>query len=286
MRCRAAAFLAVFALIAAARDASAYCRATTCDTSGVRCDPPTAEDCGEPLRWKRSCIGVSVQEDGTSQLVRKDVRGALLAAFAAWETADCGGTTPSLHVEDLSYIACGRIEYNSNGGNANAIIFRDGKWPHTSGPHNIALTTVTFDTGTGEIFDADIEVNTFQYSVTLSDTTNDYDLLSVLTHEAGHFLGLAHTPSTDATMFSVYPSGSVDFRSLSPDDTNAICAAYPPADTPSECNPIPRHGFASECAAEQPGGTCATASRPSEDRFPFALATLAAAFAFARRRRR
>ena len=283
---RAAAVFAVLALVLEARDAGAYCRATTCDTSGVRCDPPTAEDCGEPLHWKRACIGISVQEDGTGQLVRKDVRGALLAAFAAWETADCGDTTPSLHIEDLSYVGCSRIEYNSNGGNANALIFRDGTWPHTSGPHNIALTTVTFDTGTGEIFDADIEVNTSEYTVTLTDTTNDYDLLSVLTHEAGHFLGLAHTPSPDATMFSVYPSGSLDFRSLSPDDTNAICAAYPPGDTPDECNPIPRHGFASECAAEQPGGSCAIEAPRSDARSSFALATIAAAIAISRRRKR
>src|SRR5262249_15492160 len=74
------------------------------------------------------------------------------------------------------------------------------------------------------------------------------DLLSVLTHEAGHFLGLAHSADADATMFSEYKMGSTGLRDLSPDDVKAICAAYPPdRQTRGECSYLPRHGYSPDC---------------------------------------
>lgn len=248
---------AAFALAFAGgpRDARAFCRASTCE-SGVRCEPATDTDCGTPLSWERACIGVSVHSKASAFFSASEARGAMLAAFAAWEDASCGGLRPGIHVEDLGYVSCGRVEYNSKAGNANTLLFHDDVWPHETGPHNIALTTVTFDTKTGEIFDADIEVNTASYTLTLTEPTADYDLLSVLTHEAGHFLGLAHSPSVDATMFSVYSPGTTEFRTLSADDASGICATYPPHG-PETCNPIPRHGFASACGDDQVPNDCA-----------------------------
>ncbi len=241
--------------------AHAYCRASTCET-GVLCDPATDTDCGRPLFWDRVCVGVSVQKSGSNQISSKDAKTLLLAAFAAWESTDCGGgARPGIQIEDLGSVSCERVEYNSKAGNANTLVFRDEEWPHISGPHNIALTTVTFDTKTGEIFDADIEVNSANYVLTTGDPTADYDLLSVLTHEAGHFLGLAHSVSTDATMFAVYSPGTTEFRSLAFDDQNGICNTYPPAKG-GTCNPLPRHGFAAECAGEQYVSDCSTHPGP------------------------
>ena len=188
-------------------------------------------------------------------------------------------------MQDLGAVECDRVEYNGKAGNANVVIFRDTKWPHPSGPHNIALTTVTYDTKSGEIFDADMEINVAQYQLTMEDATADYDLQSVFTHEAGHFLGLAHSPDSSATMFAVYTRGSTAFRSLAADDVAGVCAVYP-AQTidPAKCNVLPRHGFSTYCAESQTEGSCAMG--PGRGGIgAFAVAAIVLAAACARRRR-
>ena len=92
-----------------------------------------------------------------------------------------------------------------------------------------------------------------------------FDLQSILTHEAGHFLGLAHSPDAEATMAAQYYEGTTTFRSLAADDVAAVCAAYPPKAIDVEtCNPIPRHGFSELCAADQAYASCALGSPPSD----------------------
>ena len=63
-----------------------------------------------------------------------------------------------------------------------------------------------------------------------------YDLPSILTHEVGHFLGMAHStePCTVGgddcpTMNPFYTTGSDAYRSLEADDVAGICAVYPPS---------------------------------------------------------
>jgi hypothetical protein len=241
-----------------ARAAGAYCRSTTCDTpdSFASCDS-TPPGC-EPLAWKRPCIGWNVQKDGSTKVPLKAVKEALTEAFGSWQASTCeGGLLPGLEIQNLGPATCAETEYNSLAGNANVIMFRDASWPHEGGDHNIALTTVTFDVNTGEIFDSDIEVNTKQFELTWGDAVPiKYDMVSIFTHEAGHFLGLAHSSDAAATMYRHYDEGTTAFRDLDIDDQNAMCAVYPPRSTKVECNPIPRHGFSPDCAALQSEGTC------------------------------
>ena len=280
-----AAALAILGVLAP-RAAEAYCRASTCEPSGTRCTPEQAEDCGVAIKWTRPCVGISVQKDASKKISLYDARTALHRAFVSWQEAKCdGGGAPGVSVQDLGAVECDRVEYNGKAGNANVVIFRDTKWPHPSGPHNIALTTVTYDTKSGEIFDADMEINVAQYQLTMEDATADYDLQSVFTHEAGHFLGLAHSPDSSATMFAVYTPGSTAFRSLAADDVAGVCAVYP-AQTidPAKCNVLPRHGFSTYCAESQTEGSCAMG--PGRGGIgAFAVAAIVLAAACARRRR-
>jgi hypothetical protein len=280
--------IAAAALLAAAlapRAAAAYCRASTCEPSGTRCTPEQPEDCGVAIKWTRPCVGISVQKDASKKISLYDARTALHRAFVSWQSAKCDGGTPGVYVMDLGAVDCDQVEYNGKAGNANVVVFRDTKWPHPSGPHNIALTTVTYDTKTGEIFDADMEINAAQYQLTTTDSTTDYDLQSVFTHEAGHFLGLAHSPDSQATMFAVYTPGSTAFRSLADDDVSAICAIYPPQkiDT-ATCDVLPRHGFSPYCSSKQTEGSCA-ATPGRANGGAAALVAMVLAAAAARRRR-
>ena len=57
-------------------------------------------------------------------------------------------------------VECDRVKYNQDFGNQNVIVFRDDKWDKNDSSNTLALTTVTFNPDTGEIYDADIELNT------------------------------------------------------------------------------------------------------------------------------
>jgi hypothetical protein len=222
-------------------------------------------DCGIPLQWRQPCVSFDVAQQASSQVDYDTADAILTRAFAAWAAVDCGGGPPTLQVFDFGAVACGQVQYNQHGGNANVLIFQDAVWPHDTGGGGVdtlALTTVTYDVDTGDLYDADIEVNTASNTFTTNDTPgpSDVDLLAVLTHETGHFLGLAHTQDPTATMFASYTMGTTTIRDLQPDDQAAICAAYPLDRTPTgACTGLPRHGWASECFGEQTDLSCAAA---------------------------
>jgi MYXO-CTERM domain-containing protein len=90
-------------------------------------------------------------------------------------------------------------------------------------------------------------------------------------------------------MYALITPGDLGFRSLGDDDLSAICSIFPPGKeaVPASCNPIPRHGFAAECATEQPAAHCAASPAPPNDRQSVAFGGLAlAALAVIAARRR
>ena len=101
----------------------------------------------------------------------------------------------TLAFSELDDVACHQTQYNSTGTNANIIMFQDTKWTYIGADNTLAKTTVTYDNDTGEIFDADIEINHANNNFTINDDNVDFDLQAVLTHEIGHFIqrtGLHH----------------------------------------------------------------------------------------------
>ncbi|MEM6789690.1 MAG: matrixin family metalloprotease [Myxococcota bacterium] len=246
-----------------ARAVHAYCRTSSCDdTNGTRCVPATPTDCGAPLFWDGGCLTFSMQRDASAQIDFDRAERVMTEAFAAWQQADCGGgTTPAIQVVNTGPVTCDEVEYNLEEGNANVVVFRDDVWPYAGQGNTLALTTVTFSLDSGEIFDADLEINaTPQLELTTTDdpALAEYDLPSILTHEAGHMLGIAHSPVVGATMTVEYFPGDLELRSLHPDDAAAACDAYPPATTPAQCSLEPRRGFRDACGegADDDGAGC------------------------------
>lgn len=94
----------------------------------------------------------------------------------------------------------------------------------------IASTLITFDAG-GRITDADIGFNADLYEFSMDDdpSEDEIDLLSVATHEVGHFLGIGHSEVPGATMWATY-EGGIAARTLSEDDIAAIEYLYPCAE--------------------------------------------------------
>jgi hypothetical protein len=196
--------LASLSVSLAATSAGAYCRSTVC--KGIdACDGEVIDGC-PPLVWASGCVGFSVQDSGGSGLDAGTVELISDLAFDAWRRADCGGQSPGLSIQNLGQVACGAVEYNKDAGNAN-IVFFSADWPHSEATHTYAITTTTFDPETGDLLSADIELNARDHDFTVNDADVQADLLSVLTHEAGHFLGLGHSGDTEATMFAFYDEG-------------------------------------------------------------------------------
>jgi hypothetical protein len=255
----AAAFVACLAL---PRAASAYCIARGCEedpdfndtfegpTECVR-DGFCLVSGGTELRWPKSCISYGVQRDG-SELdgIDFDTAHAIVsAAFDTWLSADCGdGATPGVGIADKGVIDCRKAEYNQDQGNANVILFRDDDWPYVNSVDALALTTLTYNVRNGEIYDADIEINSFEAQLTVTDSDVYDDFPSIITHEVGHFLGLSHSNVAAATMRPGYISGRSDLRDLDDDDVAGICTLYPPDNEVDENDCDPRHGFSRECA--------------------------------------
>jgi hypothetical protein len=138
-------------------------------------------------------------------------------------------------------VVCPTPEYNQCDRNANSWLFPQ-PWPHQDdGGYTLGLTLVSFDVDTGEIRDADVEINVDEVL-----ENQDVDVSYVILHEAGHVLGLDHSEMGEAIM---YPSYKKDIAELKPDDIAGICAAYPANRNADRCDPTPVNGFARHCGS-------------------------------------
>jgi cytochrome c551/c552 len=279
----AAALPLAGALLLGGAPASAFCRSTTCVGDCPR-DDEGCKTTGNPLRWPGLCVGFSLQRDGTANLPIESVRKVIRDSFVAWSDLDCGGGTASLAFSQLADVSCHQTEHKTGGPNANIILFQDTQWRYHGEFDTLAKTTVTFDAATGDILDADIEINAAYNELTVADDNVVYDLQSIVTHEIGHFLGLDHSLDFDATMNAAYDTGSTANRTLAPDDVAAACAVYPPA-RGGECHATPPGGLADACVTGG-GGCSVTTSAPRErEQAPAALALAAFALVAGRARR-
>ncbi len=97
----------------------------------------------------------------------------------------------------------------------------------------IAWTYIMADSATGGIEESDIYINAQHYTWDILDGSRDHpdihvaDVENILTHEAGHMLGLAHTQVREATMSGSIGLGETKRRSLHRDDRDALRYLYP-----------------------------------------------------------
>jgi hypothetical protein len=274
------------------RTASAFCRITTIETNDAGQPVVDGQDTMQcystpyptypPVWWPGACIGLSVQRDA-SKYASYDVVDTLLfqTVLPNWMNANCpGGGHPSIAVFDLGPVDCDKQQANVYAPNANVVTFHDGAntptgaWPYDPADDpasTIALTTVTFHPATGALWAATVEINSANYpiSTTTPVPSGFVDLQSILQHETGHFLGLAHPPVPAAVMYWEYEPGSDSKRFLNADDIAGICTIYPPSGERSvgasiadggfvaegTCDATPRNGFTTACisdAGDQP----------------------------------
>jgi hypothetical protein len=285
------------------RDARAFCRTTT-EKPGTTYDPATGCYTGSAdaklLYWKGACVGYSLNRSASSKVTLDQASKIVSDAFAAWSAAACATGTPTVHAVDVGPVDCDLVEYNQTGPNQNLIVFHDDVWPYADPYNTLGLTTVTFNTQTGEIYDADMEINSTVPNLVAEGPVppGGFDVTSIITHEAGHFLGLAHTPDPTAVMYAHYHDGE---SVLAADDVSGICSIYTTDDARNTsagavpagpCDATPRHGFSTECGslhpnmptdAAQGSKGCACSTPRSGGRGQFAIAWLVVLALAARR---
>src|SRR5262249_41923410 len=119
-----------------------------------------------PLWWRNACVSYDVQQDGARRVPLTAATKIVAEAFATWTGVRCapedgrsGSSRVSIEARDLGPVACDQVQYNSRAGNQHVILFRNDHWPHAGAANTLGLTTITFDVETGEIYDADMEIN-------------------------------------------------------------------------------------------------------------------------------
>jgi hypothetical protein len=229
----------VIATCAVAHDAQAYCRTTTCDPKIEAC-PVDANGCtraGAPLTWRSLPIVYRFHSKSSDRLDRDNAREAVRSAFQRWSDVTCANGRTSLRFAEQEDIEAHRPrDPHLRGADHFGIYFRDDVWAATDPDSTLALTTQTYGKINGWVEEADIEINTTSAAFATSDSAIGIDLQAVLTHEVGHYIGLAHSPSSDSIMVDSYcksgtrcDQGKVEARRLGHDDEAAVCALFPPS---------------------------------------------------------
>jgi hypothetical protein len=228
--------LAAAVPLARARDAAAFCRTTTVHVPiGYN---PVASGCwaeGAPIAWAGGQrIPYSLSSAASSQVSLADAGRVAAIAFSQWNNAPCangqinvqaydnGPVSPEQAANDCGLVQCDSTVHDS----LHVIVFDDDGWPHNDPNNTLALTTVTYGVDSGTIYDADTEINTAQHSISAQNPppAGSYGLQAILTHEAGHFFGLAHATSSVPIMYAFYQPTAV---TLTQDDVDGICSIYP-----------------------------------------------------------
>ncbi len=202
-----------------------YCtRAVTSGTDNKPISGPSLNWPGRAASFFTSTV--------TTDVAASDAIAAIQASTATW-VAVPGGQFTYTYAGATTSTQIG-YDFLHTSENQNIVIFQT-QWTYDASI--IGLTTVTFDSTTGEIFDADVELNNQDYSFTTSDTVVQTDIQNTVTHELGHFVGFAHTdedwstlPSDcalTATMARKTQLGELCKRNLAASDMLGFTFVYP-----------------------------------------------------------
>lgn len=178
---------------------------------------------GTPIRWPGNSIPVSYQinEAGSADVPLASAVSAITASAGAWQAV-----AGSL----IAFTYRGQTTQTRTG-NDNINLVR---WYETGFPFDetsLAVTVNTFNDISGEILDADINVNG-EFRWRTDGSTGFFDIQNVMTHEFGHFVGLNHSPVRSSTMAADARLAETGKRTLENDDIAGIRFLYPEAANP------------------------------------------------------
>ncbi|MFK7988413.1 MAG: matrixin family metalloprotease [Sandaracinaceae bacterium] len=208
------------------------------------------------LFWRFRTVTVRPLYDSSDDVPGVEVASALSRSIAAWNQASQG-------CSDMLLVDGGMgtgFATNLGGGEhdgENRIVWRESGWPEEAGTETLALTTLVFRRQSGQILDADIDLNGVNHGWSTAPTPpmGLTDTENTLTHELGHLIGLAHVIDPGATMFEASPPGDIDKRTLSQDEVDGVCTIYPLRGPTPGAPDIDGEGLMGSCRASPGGAT-------------------------------
>jgi len=192
---------------------------------------------GKRIRWSVDTIRLKVDPEFDKFLKPGQARAALDMGLEAWRGLP---RVPDLVTESGTPESVGHHDGHASNG---VYLLRD--WPYEA--TKLAVTVVTYEMDTGRLLDADIVVNGKANYALLDEPiqpgVSSYDLAGVLTHEAGHVLGLGESHSgDDATMWPYARPDDTEKRTLAQDDEDGVIESYlsapPPASSSCGSNTV------------------------------------------------
>lgn len=250
-----------------ARSAGIVALFVACLFAGVLWAPPAAayvlytspDDSSVPLRWYVSQADVYHHSHPPLDIVAEDARAVVEQSFSAWAALNCEAQLTPFTFNFVGVLSDAVVGYDQADGATNQNLV---KWvsdpvewardpAHASDV--VALTSLTYDRFSGEVIDADMEMNNVNFTFGLTGKMSEADLANTVVHETGHFVGLDHSFKALATMYRKAPLGETLKRDLTNDDVAGYCALYGPNAIPKPVLP-PNDADSKGCAGAPGSG--------------------------------
>jgi hypothetical protein len=184
-------------------------------------------DKGEVLVWSPSAVTLEVSTAGMA--ADAAAYQAVQAAFLTWTAS---GAPLAVQFEQRS----GSLSASRDGHSTLSWVNKGWKY----GDDVVGMTIAWYHPSTALVDETDIVLNLRDHSwATGAPGPTRFDVQNVVTHEAGHFFGLAHEPSLPAdVMYPVTPPGETQKRVLKADDRAGLAALV--LETNSRVGPRPQ----------------------------------------------
>lgn len=254
---------------------------------------------GHQLYWDSNCLtfGVSGLNSDGLNLSPEDFEDIVADSFKVWEGVECSnGKHPGFKIQTVGVVDSNGDFFCEDEPTANLSVWSlVTRWDRSGSA--LGYTSSTHNRRNGEVFDADVELNLNK--IVNETAPQDYQVVlgKIVVHEAGHFLGLAHSQDEEAVMYAQYDTFDLFTRELNQDDIDGICALYPPDDG-LECSKpgyveaalneeaCEQAALAADDAQQSEGSCSVVAVRSSSRGFGWAAAGAVFGLAALRRRKR